>query len=476
MPTPQFPRTQRGDVRIPAALLQGHSEAVEALADPLIPDGTTGGNQIIVSPWWQPWLVAAVTAKDASNPPAYSWARVIDLDGAGIPGADSMASVGVPGRLPAFELNGNPDVPIGAVVQLWPSWGGSCYYFSYPPFAGTLSGDITFTGDVVWTSTSTVTVNQGAKYVFQSTSSAGTPPGELSLPTLTVAGPPTWTPPAGTYPIEYSTVDGVYWQWNGSTWVDMSTAGGLTSPLINKGDIWIHNGTTDTRLPVGTDDYVLTANSAQATGLEWIDPPWLVDPLTTLGDLLFEDTTPEPARLAGNTTTTKKWLSQTGTGTISAAPAWDVIAIGDLPGTQTLSLGGTPTLSAQPTWIKVTVSYTDLQIAATSKTIVLAALPAGACLHAVRWRVTTGFTGVVVSAMSIGFSGGAVTASNNSFYASVTSPSSAATLPTHSTSNQPDTENLSTAWNVTLTASSGSNLSGLTAGALTAWLLVSQPG
>jgi hypothetical protein len=289
------------------------------------------------------------------------------------------------------------------------------------------------------------------------------------------AAPPPWPVPAGTYPIEYSTVDAGYWQWNGTTWTFDDTTT-LTSPLINKGDIWIHNGTTDTRMPVGTDDYVLTADSTQATGLRWQDPPWLVDPLTTLGDLLYEDSTPEPARLAGNTAATRKWLGQTGTGAVSAPPAWDVIGVADLPGVQALSLGGTPTLSAQPTWVKVTVSYTDLQIAATTKTIVLVALPAGAVQHVVRWRVTTGLAGVVVSAMSIGFSGGAVTASNNSFYASVTSPSSAATLPTHSTSNQPDTENLSTPWNVTLTASSGSNLSGLTAGALTAWLLVSQPG
>lgn len=54
-------------------------------------------------------------------------------------------------------------------------------------------------------------------------------------------------------------------------------------------------------------------------------------PLTTLGDTLYEDATPAPARLAGNTTATKKFLTQTGTGAVSAAPAWDDIAIGNLP-------------------------------------------------------------------------------------------------------------------------------------------------
>lgn len=54
--------------------------------------------------------------------------------------------------------------------------------------------------------------------------------------------------------------------------------------------------------------------------------------MTTLGDILYEDATPAPARLAGNTTTTKKFLTQTGNGTISAVPAWGTIGISDVSG------------------------------------------------------------------------------------------------------------------------------------------------
>jgi len=54
-------------------------------------------------------------------------------------------------------------------------------------------------------------------------------------------------------------------------------------------------------------------------------------PLTTLGDLLYENSTPAPARLAGNTSATKNFLTQTGTGSVSAAPAWGTIAAADLP-------------------------------------------------------------------------------------------------------------------------------------------------
>ena len=53
--------------------------------------------------------------------------------------------------------------------------------------------------------------------------------------------------------------------------------------------------------------------------------------LTTLGDMLYENSTPAPARLAGTTSATKQFLTQTGTGSASAAPAWGTIAAGDLP-------------------------------------------------------------------------------------------------------------------------------------------------
>ena len=48
----------------------------------------------------------------------------------------------------------------------------------------------------------------------------------------------------------------------------------------------------------------------------------LINPMTTLGDIIYENSTPAPARLAGNTTSTINFLSQTGTGSASAAPVW----------------------------------------------------------------------------------------------------------------------------------------------------------
>lgn len=46
---------------------------------------------------------------------------------------------------------------------------------------------------------------------------------------------------------------------------------GTSSPLTTKGDLYTYD-TGNARLPVGTNGQVLSANSAQATGLEWITP------------------------------------------------------------------------------------------------------------------------------------------------------------------------------------------------------------
>jgi hypothetical protein len=50
-----------------------------------------------------------------------------------------------------------------------------------------------------------------------------------------------------------------------------------------------------------------------------------------LGDIIIGNSTPKWDKLAGNTTATKKFLIQTGNGTISAAPSWGIIIAADIP-------------------------------------------------------------------------------------------------------------------------------------------------
>ena len=72
----------------------------------------------------------------------------------------------------------------------------------------------------------------------------------------------------------------------------------------------------------------------------------------TLGDLIYASAGTTLSKLAGNATTTRKFLRQTGTGSVSPAPAWDTITAADVPGSAltktddtnvTLTLGGSPT-------------------------------------------------------------------------------------------------------------------------------------
>lgn len=62
-----------------------------------------------------------------------------------------------------------------------------------------------------------------------------------------------------------------------------------------------------------------------------VNPPVGVGVMTTLGDLPYGGVAGVTSRLAGNISATRKFLTQTGTGSASAAPAWNVIAAGDLP-------------------------------------------------------------------------------------------------------------------------------------------------
>lgn len=87
-------------------------------------------------------------------------------------------------------------------------------------------------------------------------------------------------------------------------------------------------GTTSFLAP-GTAGFFLASGGTSA-------PTWtagLSNPMTTLGDFIYGGASGTATRLAGNTTATLKLLSQTGTGSVSAAPA--LTALNAIPGSYT---------------------------------------------------------------------------------------------------------------------------------------------
>jgi hypothetical protein len=57
----------------------------------------------------------------------------------------------------------------------------------------------------------------------------------------------------------------------------------------------------------------------------------MTNPMTAAGDMIDGGTAGAATRLAGNTTTTRKFLRSAGTGSAATAPAWDTLQSGDIP-------------------------------------------------------------------------------------------------------------------------------------------------
>ncbi|ARR74925.1 hypothetical protein SAGO17_0005 [Mimivirus AB-566-O17] len=64
----------------------------------------------------------------------------------------------------------------------------------------------------------------------------------------------------------------LFFNTTGNTLQTLDSSGKLNilNPLTSKGDLLTHDGTTENRLPVGTDTYILTSDSTESTGLKWI--------------------------------------------------------------------------------------------------------------------------------------------------------------------------------------------------------------
>lgn len=128
-------------------------------------------------------------------------------------------------------------------------------------------------------------------------------------------------------------------------------------------------------------------------------------------------------------------------------------------------------------WELTTLNYTDFQIAATTKTVSIRQLQAGEVLHMIKRTLPTAFAmsaGTVTA--TLGYNNGEfATPTNATKYNAALSISPLNLTPAFDTSNQPDCQGQTAAWNVTMTCNSlGGNLSNLTAGQIRIWLLIGK--
>jgi hypothetical protein len=148
-------------------------------------------------------------------------------------------------------------------------------------------------------------------------------------------------------------VTGVLGSANGGTGVNngsstLTLGGNLTTAGAFASTVTV-TGATNVTLP--TSGTLMTTGSS--VGLAQT-------PLTTLGDTIYVNATPGLARLPGNTTSTLNVLTQTGTGSVSAAPAWQsATAAGIAPFSfQSVTFSATPafTLGSGANTFKITLT------------------------------------------------------------------------------------------------------------------------
>lgn len=170
------------------------------------------------------------------------------------------------------------------------------------------------------------------------------------------------------------------------------------------GEAWSISTDGDYTIPIGT------SVPAWWDGTQWVvqvPTDGMTNPMTTLGDVIYATAGGTPARLAGNTTATRKFLAQTGDGSDSAAPVWYELPLASATPPASVSLGSVPQ------WFLVrTITHADLTDADLEQDVTAYTLPAKGAFHGMLVRTKTVASGGGVTSLTLTpLKGGGVVAS-----------------------------------------------------------------